>query len=84
MNSSALEVAEVPSGVVTVTSTVLALTLGDVTVIWDGVTWVTVPAVVPNSTVAPGVKLEPLIVTVVPPAVEPSGGVIPVTVGTRP
>ena len=36
---------------------------------------------VPNSALAPFAKLVPVIVTLVPPVVEPLPGVIPVTVG---
>lgn len=42
-----------------------------------------VAAVEPNVTVAPEAKFVPVIVTAVPPAVEPVLGETPVTVGTR-
>ena len=42
-----------------------------------------VAAVPPNVTVAPEAKFVPVIVTAVPPAVDPLFGDMPVTVGTR-
>jgi hypothetical protein len=81
VNWSAAEVAEVPAGVVTVTSTT-PVPAGLVAVI-DVSLWIVTPvaAVVPNFTAVAPVKLVPVIVTVVPPAVEPLVGLIPVTVG---
>ena len=40
-----------------------------------------VAAVVPNETLVAPVKLEPVMVTVVPPVVGPLAGLMPVTVG---
>src|SRR5208283_830056 len=83
VNSSAGEVALVPPGVVTVTSTVPAEPAGETAVIW--VVEVTVKldaAVVPNITAVAPVNPVPVIVTVVPPATGPAAGVIPVTTGT--
>ena len=52
-------------------------------VIWVAETNVTaVPAVAPNSTVAPVTNPVPVIVTVVPPAMGPAAGLIDVTEGT--
>ena len=68
MKWSALEVAEVPTGVVTVTSTVPADSAGAVTVIDVAVSAVTAPAVAPKSTAVWPVRLVPVMVTLVPPA----------------
>ncbi len=73
--------AEVPAGVVTVTSTV-PVPAGAVAVI--GVALLTVKVVaatVPNLTPVAPVKLVPVMVTEVPPAVDPEVGLMPVTVG---
>ncbi len=81
MNSSALDVADVPPAVCTVTSTVPAEPDGEVTVndvpVWE----ITVPAVEPNSTLDPDVNPVPVTVTDVPPTNAPSSGDTPVTVG---
>ena len=85
MNWSAEEGAEVPPGVVTVTSTVPE-PAGEVAVqevVEEQDT--PVAALEPKSTVVPAVavrKLVPVIVTEVPPVVGPADGEMPVTVGT--
>jgi hypothetical protein len=69
---------------VTVTVTAPALPSGVVAVIVVAFTTTTLVAsarVIPNSTAAPAAKLVPVIVTAVPPAVEPVFGLTPVTVG---
>ena len=85
MNWSLGLVALVPPAVVTVTSTVPpADTCGDVTTIFVAVAEVTLGAAVePKSTtgVEPLLRLVPLIVTVVPPAVGPEVGLTDVTWG---
>jgi hypothetical protein len=83
-NWSADDVAEVPPGVVTVTSMVPAAWPGLVTVICVTPLTVIAPvafAVPPNLTVLAPVRLVPVTVTDVPPAAEPNIGEIPVTVG---
>lgn len=81
--SSATEVALVPPGVVTVTSTVPISPAGDTQVRVDAlVTWTSVADAMPNETVvAPLTNPEPLIVTVCPPAAGPLLGLTDVTVG---
>jgi hypothetical protein len=81
VNRSAAAVADVPPTVVTVTSTV-PVPAGDVAVIWVAELTVKLVAAVPPmvTPVAP-VKLVPVTVTEVPPAVVPELGLIPVTVG---
>ncbi len=81
MKWSALEVAEVPPGVVTVTSTV-PVPAGEVTVMESAVSAVTVPAVVPKSTAVAFARLVPVTVTLVPPPSGPALGLTAVTVGT--
>src|ERR1700722_1739324 len=82
MNWSALEVAEVPPGVVTVTSTVAVDSAGLTAVISVEETSTTLVAPVdPKSTSAGEVKLLPVIVTVLPPAVDPEVGLTVVTAG---
>jgi hypothetical protein len=67
---------------VTVTVTVPALPAGVVAVIWVALTTATlVAAAAPNVTVAPVAKFVPVIVTAIPPAVEPLFGDTLVTVG---
>ena len=81
MNWSAADVADVPPAVVTVTSTV-PLPAGDVAVI--DVAELTVKLVAltaPNFTAVVPVRLVPVIVTDVPPAVGTDVGEIDVTVG---
>ena len=80
MKWSALEVAEVPPAVVTVTSTV-PVPAGEVTVMEVAVSAVTVPAVVPNLTAVAFARLVPVTVTLVPPAPGPEVGLTAVTVG---
>src|SRR5437764_823305 len=76
------EVAEVATGVVTVTSTVPAAPAGEVAVIEVAEATVKVVAgVAPNLTAVAPVKLVPVMVTEVPPAVEPVVGERAVTVG---
>ncbi len=83
VNSSAGEVALVPPGVVTVTSTVPAVPAGETAVMLVPETTVTLLVLVrPKSTVAPVTNPVPVIVTVVPPATGPAAGTTPVTVGT--
>jgi hypothetical protein len=68
---------------VTVTVTAPALPAGVVAVIVVAFTTVTpVAAALPNVTVAPVAKFVPVIVTAVPPAVDPVFGLTLVTVGT--
>ena len=81
MNWSAGEVAEVPPGVVTVTSTA-PVPAGSTAVIVVALTTVKlVAAVVPKSTAVAPVKSVPVIVTIVPPAGGPAVGLRPVTAG---
>jgi hypothetical protein len=82
VNLSAVEVVLDPLVVVTTTSTAPVLPAGD----WHVrvVAFVTVTFVAdtpPNVTLAPAMKLVPVTVTVVPPAVGPAVGVIDETVG---
>jgi len=81
VNWSAEEVALVPPGLVTVTSTVPNACPGEVTEIVSAETVRMVAYVVPNWTAEVPRKPLPLIVTVSPPAVDPLVGEIPVTVG---
>ena len=81
MNRSAGTVAEVPLGVVTVTSTVPADPAGEVTVIDVAESAVTVPATVPNLTDVAEARPWPVTVTVVPPLAGPEVGAMAVTVG---
>jgi hypothetical protein len=82
VNWSADPVAEVPEGVVTVTSTVPApADAGEVTVICVPETESMVARFVPNATDDVPIKLEPVMVTVSPPAVLPVFGETEVTVG---
>ena len=79
---SAAPVVLVPPGVATVTSTVPAVPAGEVAVICEEVTTVTLLATfAPNLTVGGPAKLVPVIVTAVPPPVGPEVGLMPVTVG---
>ena len=81
MNWSAADVAEVPPGVVTVTSTVPA-PAGEVAVIEVAeLTTKLVALVTPNFTAVAPVRLVPVIVTDVPPVVGPEVGAIDVTDG---
>ena len=81
---SADEVADVPTGLVTVTSIVPAACAGLVTVICVSLTMVIAPvafATVPNFVQFAMRKPVPVMVTVVPPVVGPATGEMPVTVG---
>ena len=70
-----------PPAAVTETATV-PVPAGSFTVSWVELTTVTeVPGVVPKSTVAVAVKLDPVTVTVVPPPSGPWSGLTLVTVG---
>ncbi len=72
-----------PPGVVTTTSTTCGALAGAVAVIVVSlVTVKLVAGVVPKATAVAPVKLVPVMVTVVPPAVGPEVGLTPVTVGT--
>jgi hypothetical protein len=78
---AAARVADCESGLVTVIPTVPALSAGVTALICVELTTVTtVATTLPNVTVAPAWKAVPVIVTVVPPAVAPDAGEIPVTV----
>jgi hypothetical protein len=67
---------------VAVTVTAPAVPAGVVAVIWVALTTTTpVAAAAPNVTVAPVAKLVPVMVTAVPPAVDPVFGDTLVTVG---
>jgi hypothetical protein len=82
VNWSATEVALVPPGVVTVTSTGPAEPAGLVALIEVAVLTVKVLAATdPNFTKDTSVKLVPVIVTPVPPAAGPAFGTTDVTVG---
>jgi hypothetical protein len=84
VNRSELEVAEVPAWVVTVISTVPVTSGGDVAVIEvPEFTVKLLAATPPKLTAVAPVKLVPVMVTLVPPAVVPVLGEIPVTVGTE-
>src|SRR5438105_21343 len=84
VKKSAGEVAEVPAGVVTVTSTVLTFG-GEVAVMLVSESTVKVAgAPAPKLTALAPVKLVPVIVTTVPPDDGPVLGETPVTVGTDP
>ena len=81
MNWSAGELAKVPAGVVTVTSTI-PVPEGLLAVISVPLTTVTlVAAVLPKSTAVAPVNAEPVMVTKVPPPVGPTVGLMPVTDG---
>jgi hypothetical protein len=81
VNWSAADVALVPPGVVTVTSTVPA-PAGEVAVICVALLTVNVvAAVAPNFTAVVPVKFVPVMVTTVPPAAGPLAGLTSVTVG---
>ena len=82
MNCDADETADTPPGPVTVTLT-MPVPAGLTAVISVEDTTVTLVAgVEPKSTIIPPVRFVPVIVTVVPPAVEPFAGLMPVNVGT--
>ena len=82
MNVSAALVALVPLGVVTVTSTAPAACAGEVAVIEVALTTAKLAAAVPpNDTAVAPVKLLPVMVTLVPPAIGPAFGLTALTVG---
>jgi hypothetical protein len=81
VNWSAADVADVPPTVVTVTSTGPAELAGDVAVIEVAESAVTVAGVEPKSTAVAESRFAPVMVTEVPPAIGPSGGLTPLTVG---
>jgi hypothetical protein len=85
VNRSAAEMAEAPTGVVTLTSTVPAACAGEVAVqvvVDEQLT--AVPAVPPKSTVVePAANPVPVMVTLVPPACGPAVGLTAVTEGRR-
>ncbi len=82
MKWSALEVGDVPIGVVTVTST-MPVPAGEVTVMEPAVSAVIVPGLaLPKSTTVAFAKLVPVTVTMVPPATGPALGLTAATVGT--
>jgi hypothetical protein len=82
VNWSVPFVALVPLGVVTVMSTVPALFASEVATTWVAELTVNEAAALPpNWTEVAPVKLAPVIVTAVPPAVEPEDGLTAVTVG---
>jgi hypothetical protein len=84
VNWSAADVALVPPGVVTVTSTVPA-PAGEVAVICVALLNVNVvAAVAPNFTAVAPVKFVPVMVTTVPPAAGPLAGLTLLTVGALP
>ena len=75
----------VPPAVVTVMSTVPAVVAGDVAVIELALMTVNdAAAIPPNFTLVAPVKFVPLMVTLVPPALEPVFGLMLVTVGCAP
>jgi hypothetical protein len=82
VNLSAADGADAPPGVVTVTSTVPALPAGAVAVTELAESAVMMAGVAPNVTAEADERLAPLMVTEVPPAVEPAVGLIPATEGT--
>ena len=87
LNWSALLVALVPAGVVTVTSTVPAASGAGTAVTWvEELTVYLAAAMVPNCTAAGPVTRAPMnpvpvMTTEVPPATSPHAGLTPVTVG---
>jgi hypothetical protein len=76
-----LSSAAVPPAVVTETSTAPAGPVGVVTTIEEAESLVTVPALEPNLTDVAELRLEPVIVTEVPPAEEPELGDTPEMLG---
>ncbi len=82
MNWSLLDVAEVPAGVVTVTSTVPADSAGDTPVMEvSPFTVKLVAGTEPNMTELAPVKPAPVIATDVPPAVDPDAGLMAMIMG---
>jgi hypothetical protein len=84
VNWSAVEIALVPRGVVTVTWTTPATWAGLVVVIWLSELNVNVAVVAPKWTDVTPVKPQPVMTTDVPPAVDPAVGATPVTLGAPP
>ena len=84
MNLSPALTALVPPGVVTVTSTVAPwVPAGDVAVICVAeTTWTFVAVFAPNLTALAPVRLDPLMVTAVPPEAGPEAGLRVETAGT--
>ena len=84
VNRSAVEVGEVPAGLVTVTSTEPAACAGEWAVICVlEFTVKLAAAVLPKLTADTDDKFVPVMVTVVPPPVEPAAGLIEVIVGGK-
>ena len=84
VNLSTADVAEVPSVLVTVTSTAPAVPAGAVKTIWLAVSLENVETRgLPKWTAEAPARSAPLIVTVVPPANGPAEGKIPVTAGVN-
>lgn len=81
MNLSAIEVVEVPPGVVTVRSTTPAASAGAVAVMDVAESAEVAPATVPNLTAVAAERFVPVMTTLVPPAIGPFVGRIPVTAG---
>jgi hypothetical protein len=81
VNWSAVLAALVPADVVTVMFTTPTEPTGEVAVICVALLTVNVADAVPNFTAVAPVKLVPVTVTEVPPAVGPLVGLTPVTVG---
>ncbi len=81
LNRSAIEVAEVPPGVLTVTSNVPAAAGGDVAWIDVAETTLKTAELAPKLTAVAPLNPVPVTVTTVPPAVGPALGVTPVTAG---
>jgi hypothetical protein len=82
VNWSAALVALVPEGVTTLMSTVPAPAAGDVAMTWLALTVVTlIPATPPKVTELTPVKFDPVIVTGVPPNVDPVPGETELTTG---
>ena len=82
MNLSPVTIALVPPGVVTLISTV-PVPAGVVAVRLVAELYVTLAGIVPNVTVDALVNPEPVMVTAVPPAVDPLVGEMLVTVGAE-
>ena len=81
VNWSAGEVADIPPGVVTVTSTTPVPGGSSAVIVVSETTVKLVAGVMPKSTAVAPVKAVPVIVTVVPPVTGPSVGLMLVTVG---
>ncbi len=84
MNSSSAEIAEMPPAVVTLRLTLPAEAAGEIAVISvDDTTSNEVAAAAPNLTEVASVRLVPVIVTWVPPAIRPLVGEIEVMTGNE-